>query len=537
MASLAHPVIGQVVGKESGHITQFLGIKYASLQDRFAEPQLVSYSGKDLDATKYGPQVVSPPAGVDLELGFIQATLPKPDLPGISDTEGLHLNISVPRQATSIAGTEAFPVLVFIHGGGFAIGGNWWPQYDTAKLVELSLRLGKPIIAVNINYRLGAPGFLTSPEMRAAGYKANNGLRDQRAALSWIKEYIQGFGGDPNNVTVAGESAGGVSTGYLLLDENPAPRRLILLGGTPPLMGQLPVPVADGVAQDVLVSLGCAGIATEDVTKVLLDTPKEDFWVRIPPGYPIFPVIDGDIIRKEVTLASLADQSASVFPGANHVESILVVNSKLDASIMAYSGLMQRKKGIAAAFRASLAKTLDGYSAAVTAIVDHYKLGESSTADEDDEEAVQNILVYINDVAFSLPAVELAANFPQKSYFLAFNEKNPWEGLFKGEASHILDVAFLFQNFNDQLSPEQRKAAEQFGKDVISFVSGDEIWPAFNKTQHTMAVYEDGKSKIIEPPSEEEAGRNPFVFTVTTGTDAPSKDLLYKTFVDFMAAH
>ncbi|CAK7218971.1 hypothetical protein SEUCBS140593_003735 [Sporothrix eucalyptigena] len=537
MASLAHPVIGQVVGKESCDITQFLGIKYGRLKDRFAEAQLVSYSGKGLDATKYGPQVVSPPDGVDLELGFIQATLPKAEFPGTSDTEGLHLNISVPKQVESITGKEAFPVLVFIHGGGFAIGGNWWPQYNTAKLVKLSQEVGKPIIAVNINYRIGAPGFLTSAELRAAGYKPNNGLRDQRVALSWIKDYIKGFGGDPDNMTVAGESAGGVSTGYLLLDEKPVSRRLIFLGGTPPLMGQLPLPVADDVAQGVLATLGHAGIASEDVTKTLLSAPIEDFWTRIPPGFPIFPVIDGDIIPKEVTLASLADQSPSIFPGAKHVESILLVNSKLDASIMAYSGLLQRKKGIAAAFRTSLTKTLDGYPAATTAILEHYHLSENSTADQNDDEALRNVLLYINDVVFSVPAVELAAHFPQKSYFLAFNERNPWDGLFKGDASHILDIAFLFQNFNDQLSPEQQKAAVQFGTDVISFVSGDEVWPAFNKTKHAMAVYEKGVRKIVEPPSEEETSRNPFVFIITAGSNVPSKDLLYKAFGDFMAAH
>ncbi|CAK7236636.1 hypothetical protein SBRCBS47491_009705 [Sporothrix bragantina] len=537
MATLAHPVIGQVVGQASEDITQFLGIKYGSLKDRFAEAQLVHYNGKGLVATRYGPQVISPPVGVDLELGFIQATLPKTDFPGTSDSEGLHLNISVPKQAESITGDEAFPVLVFIHGGGFAIGGNWWPQYNTAKLVKLSQNVGKPIIAVNINYRLGAPGFLTSAELRASGYKPNNGLRDQRLALSWVKNYIKGFGGDPDNVTVAGESAGGVSAGYLLLDEKPVPRRLICLGGTPPLMGQLPLSVADGVAQGVLASLGHAGISSEDVTKTLLHTPVEDFWTRIPPGFPIFPVIDGEIIPNEITLASLADQSPSMFPGAKHVESIFVVNSKLDASIMAYSGLLQRKKGIAASFRDSLAKTLDGYPAATTAILEHYRLEKDSVAADNDDEALRSILLYINDVAFSVPAVELAAHFPNKSYVLAFNELNPWDGLFQGEASHILDVAFLFQNFNGQLSPEQQKVAVQFGTDVISFVSGEEVWPAFNRTEHAMAVYEKGSRKIVEPPSEEETGRNPFVFSVTAGPDAPSKDLLFKAFGDFMAGH
>lgn len=59
------------------------------------------------------------------------------------------------------------------------------------------------------SYRLGVFGFLTSEELRNAGYAANNGLRDQRVAFEWIKKYIGGFGGDPDNITVGGESAGG----------------------------------------------------------------------------------------------------------------------------------------------------------------------------------------------------------------------------------------------------------------------------------------------------------------------------------------
>ena len=59
------------------------------------------------------------------------------------------------------------------------------------------------------SYRLGLPGFLTSSELRVAGYRANNGLWDQRVALKWVKEFISGFGGDANNLTVIGQSAGG----------------------------------------------------------------------------------------------------------------------------------------------------------------------------------------------------------------------------------------------------------------------------------------------------------------------------------------
>lgn len=140
---------------------------------------------------------------------FIQQSLPKPAPPGSSELDGLNLNISIPEAASRSPLEKKLPVFVFIHGGGYAIGGNWWPQYDTAALVRLSVEQGSPIVAVNINYRLGCPGFLTTPGLRKKGYKPNNGLRDQRAALTWIQQYISGFGGDPENVTVGGESAGG----------------------------------------------------------------------------------------------------------------------------------------------------------------------------------------------------------------------------------------------------------------------------------------------------------------------------------------
>lgn len=68
------------------------------------------------------------------------------------------------------------------------------------------------------SYRLGAPGFLTSEELRQAGYRSNNGLRDQRVALDWVQKHIRDFGGDPDNVTAAGQSAGGgnfYNAGYL----------------------------------------------------------------------------------------------------------------------------------------------------------------------------------------------------------------------------------------------------------------------------------------------------------------------------------
>lgn len=110
---------------------------------------------------------------------------------------------------------DILPVFVWIYGGGFDAGGSADPRYNTSYLVNASTTIGKPIIAVSINYRVGGWGFLGSKEVAAAG-SSNIGLFDQRLALKWVQENIGAFGGDPTKVTVGGESAGGFSTGYHL---------------------------------------------------------------------------------------------------------------------------------------------------------------------------------------------------------------------------------------------------------------------------------------------------------------------------------
>jgi para-nitrobenzyl esterase len=104
------------------------------------------------------------------------------------------------------------PVMVWIHGGAFVMGAGATFLYHGARLA----RRGE-VVAVTINYRLGALGFLNHPELRARGIDANLGLRDQVRALAWVRENIGAFGGDPGNVTIFGESAGGTNVYSLLL--------------------------------------------------------------------------------------------------------------------------------------------------------------------------------------------------------------------------------------------------------------------------------------------------------------------------------
>ena len=120
----------------------------------------------------------------------------------------LFLNVWTPRHAHKL------PVIVWIHGGGFVRGGSWEPQYDGTHFAE------HKVAFVSINYRLGPLGWLALPELSAEsphGVSGNYGLLDQIAALNWVKNNIAAFGGDPGNVTIDGESAGGVCMALLMV--------------------------------------------------------------------------------------------------------------------------------------------------------------------------------------------------------------------------------------------------------------------------------------------------------------------------------
>lgn len=108
---------------------------------------------------------------------------------------------------------------VWIHGGGLYQGGTRDERYNLTFIVENSVKIGKPIITASIAYRLGPWGFLASQEVSASG-NTNMGLRDQRLALHWINENIASFGGDPDKVTIWGESAGAGSVGWHLTAYN-----------------------------------------------------------------------------------------------------------------------------------------------------------------------------------------------------------------------------------------------------------------------------------------------------------------------------
>lgn len=180
----------------------FLGMRYAQPAERFelARPLDTPWNGTAL-ATEYPPHCVG--YGSD-NIGYTVAE------------DCLFLNVVRP------AGIDAdanLPVVVWIHGGGLVMGGSADKRYNLTYIVQNSVDLGTPIVAVSLNYRLSAFGFLCGSEALDAGI-TNNGFRDQRQALRWVNENVAAFGGDPTKVTLWGESSGAESLNAQVLAYN-----------------------------------------------------------------------------------------------------------------------------------------------------------------------------------------------------------------------------------------------------------------------------------------------------------------------------
>jgi len=132
----------------------------------------------------------------------------------VDNEDCLTINVFAPYGAT---GASNLPVVVWIFGGGFEIGGT--ANYDGAVIVDRSIEMREPVIFVSMNYRVSAFGFLPGKEVKDAKI-GNLGLQDQRLALKWVQKYISTFGGDPSKVTIWGESAGAISVAlHMLVNE------------------------------------------------------------------------------------------------------------------------------------------------------------------------------------------------------------------------------------------------------------------------------------------------------------------------------
>ncbi|WP_338674274.1 carboxylesterase family protein [Streptomyces sp. SCSIO 30461] len=305
----AETAYGRVSGLAGDGCVRFLGIPYAAAPAGdllFAAPVPPRPWSGVRAAHSLGPTAPKPPLG-----GRLGEITSDPDIEG---EEWLNLNVWTPDPAGS-----GMPVLVWIHGGGFTTGSSAVPTYDGAAFARDGL------VCVSFNYRLGVYGFGYLPDAPAP---ANRGLLDQIAALNWVRENIANFGGDPGNVTVAGESAGAMSVLALLSREDGLFHRAIVQSGTAHL-GQTPADaakvlaaVADELGVEPTVEV-LAGVDTEELLKAqnevsadvsqAPDTAKYGASTMASCGLSFMPVVDGDVLPRR-PIDAIADGAGSDIP-------------------------------------------------------------------------------------------------------------------------------------------------------------------------------------------------------------------------------
>ena len=210
-------------------VAAFKGIRYA-MAGRWEYPKIVTGWNGIYDATAYGACSYQPRAFYDEEQNqkkyFYYNEFRKGETYSYSE-DCLFLNIWTPETAK---GDSKLPVLLYIHGGGFTGGCGHEKHFDGP------VWPAKGIIGVTINYRLGPMGFVTLPQLEAeqGGFAGNYGLYDQLCAIRWVKRNIAAYGGDPDNITIMGQSAGAAS-----------------------VQMQCQSPLTDGLFQKAVMSSGC----------------------------------------------------------------------------------------------------------------------------------------------------------------------------------------------------------------------------------------------------------------------------------------
>ncbi|KAJ4384573.1 hypothetical protein N0V86_000173 [Didymella sp. IMI 355093] len=483
--TLNHARLGAIKGLRDAQtsLIKILGLPYGTIPQRFgrAEP-LKSLSNTPrfkngvFDATKPGASSVQPWGSVTMDASNIP--LPTDNLPDDEEQleNCLNLSIRLPQVCINSDGslrTDAkLPVLVFIHGGAFFLGSGNRPYYDPTNLVLHGVQRSTPFVMVSINYRLGILGFMHSPSTSGL-IPENNGLYDQDLALSFIKDNISDFGGDAENITVLGQSAGGESISVKTIC-SPVFKRAIAFSGTAVTM---PSMMPSEHHDNFLSQASSLGIATKDANGndrsatdiahdfITADVQKirELAWVGLPcANSEFFPVKKPSMELVKAGKMVPENWRSRFTP----VEAQIVGTTTYDGGI-SYNMMSKdsSRKNHAKVF-AHIARDVLG-DADGPALCEIYGIKE----DMSDPEALQAVCLFESDIGFFAAALATCdADLIPKTYFHVFDLPNPFEGPIRkqGEfATHTFDIVTLLGGVSEDRLPRSYKPVVSKWRDTI----------------------------------------------------------------------
>jgi para-nitrobenzyl esterase len=471
---------GQVRGVAAQNHRLFAGIPYAAApvgQLRWAPPAAAPTWSGVRDATRPGPRCPQSPVT---------------DAPSTSE-DCLYLNVSTPLDTSA-----AHPVLLWIHGGGF-VGGSG-DRYDPTRLVTEG-----NLVVVTINYRLGALGFLAHPALAHDGQVGNFGLLDQQAAMRWVHDNIAGFGGDPNRVTLAGESAGAMS----VCDQLASPAAVGLFQAaiiqSGPCQAQGNATAAERVSVNYAAALGCpdpaAAAACLRALPVARLTAPLSYYPLAGSGLP-GPVTGGALLPTD-PLTAMANGTAAKVP-------VLLGSTHDEFRLFLAQGYQATKRTVSPeTYPALVSRTFP--AAPSDAVQRRYPLSRFGNS------APLAFAAAVTDSAFACITGSIGNVMSRTSpvYAYEFADPNaPMPGGFVGTpfplgAAHSFELPYLFGMSDRELSPAQRQLADQMVGYWARFVatgnpnsSGQPEWPRYRPDGPVLSLASND-TKVINNFAEE----------------------------------
>ena len=450
-------------------LIEFLGIQFATA-NRFEKPiDIISYT-HDVEAKAFGPQSPQAP-------GFMEEILDTKSIP--VDENCLYLNIWSKSQFAEDSKGNLKPVLFWIHGGAYTNGTAATSWYNGASLVNRG-----DVVVVSINYRLGPFGFLGDN---------NLGTLDQISALRWVNRNIESFGGDPNNVTIFGESAGGSSV--VALTASPLATGLVKRAwAMSPSLLQLRTKKDAMIALEQYLNLAnCKSIS--DLRKLsvqqMIDATAPLF-VDVENYISVFsPTRGGEGLPEDVYTAS-ANSGIPLVVGTNHDENRLWSVLHPDSATLDNAAAL-------------------GYYEKTFA-PDAQKVWDIYARHRKNHSAPEMVAAFQTDESFRAPAWKLcetrgATSNPTWMYW--FTWASPvFDGAFG--SCHGLDIPFVFHNLNaprveiltgDGLA--RVPIADRISGELLSYAhNGVVSWPQYESTKrNTLKV--DIETEVLSDPEPE----------------------------------
>ncbi|TVY92626.1 Para-nitrobenzyl esterase [Lachnellula willkommii] len=450
------PSLGKIKGLSYDDQTcQYLGIQYGEVPGRFRRPK-PSAPWKDgcYDGTKLGPYCPQPPRDF---YPIPAAARPWLEMPGTDEFNCLNLNISVPHMPKS--NPELLPVMVFLHGGAFAYATGSAPIYDGRILATTAATdLARPTIIITLNYRLGVYGFLGGRDIEAYNKEhgesgvGNYGIWDQALALQWIQKHISGFGGDPQRVTLFGQSAGGVSRVKQFLSAD-------VEKVTAAMVPTFVIPV-------VTMSLCDDGVLIPGP----MPTAGEYEQFSIPKWCPNVMMVFRCIIwNKSWDTMSPTPMSKSA-----------------DLSTPTATGLLQKLDTFLGPEKAK-------------AIAEIYKI----TPTMSDQETFNTIERFTTHGMYSIPHYFAEQSAPNV-YAWHFDVPSPYDNAWGGMAHHSFDNVLIWGVLKHTLPAAHQRISELMQEKWVKFAHGEAPWQRFGEEKKWMVFKEHGAQMMSK---EEDVGR------------------------------